>query len=347
MHTFKSLIGVVLTGATMGSQALTIGPVRSPVWLEQRLDIAVPVQLDAGSSSNALCASAEVFFADSPVDRSQVQVTPENTDAPDSVRLRITTTAAVNEPVVTVALQVGCDLKAMRRFVLLPDVPVLSDMAPRRESATAEPAAVPVAPAALTGAAMPEPGGAARTAAGPVALSDAPAVAPRAKSKPRLRLELRAPTARVPAPKPGADGSRLTLAPLQAPAVQAPVAAPAPAVAEPPQMAASEVDRVIQLQGDIQQLLKQAAESDAKLAALRARVEQAESERATLATVLGVGVLVAAIAAVGVPLWLRRRRQPEELNEDPALDPDVKALIVDFNPIDADQWGHPPTKLKS
>ena len=110
------------------------------------------------------------------------------------------------------------------------------------------------------------------------------------------------------------------------------------AVAEPAQIPVSEVDRVIQLQGDIQQLLKQAADSDAKLAALRARVEQAESERSTLATVLGVGGGAVAIAAVAVPLWLRRRRQQEALGEDPELDPEVKELIVDFNPVDSDHW---------
>lgn len=341
MHTFRWMIGVVLTGATMGSTALTIGPVRSPVWLEQRLDIVVPVQLDSAAPSNALCATADVFFADSMVDRSQVLVTPENTDSTESVRLRITTMASVNEPVVTVALQVGCDQKVLRRFVLLPDMPVLGAAPPpRAETSMAE--AVPVAPASITGTALPDASVAPRVASGAVEQSAAPAVAARPKSKPRPRLELRAPAPRTPppAPKPAAkDGARLALEPLHD--LDERVRKLESAVAEPAQIPASDVDRVIQLQGDIQQLLKQAADSDAKLAALRARVEQAESERSTLATVLGVGGVAVLIAAVTLFLWMRRRQGPEFV-EDTGLDPDVKELIVDFNPVDADHWGHAP-----
>jgi hypothetical protein len=347
MHTFRWMIGVVLTGATMGSSALTIGPVRSPVWLEQRLDIVVPVQLDSAAPSNALCATADVFFADSMVDRAQVQVTPENTDSTESVRLRITTTASVNEPVVTVALQVGCDQKVMRRFVLLPDMPVLNAPPARAETPTADAVPLPLAPASITGAAVPDASGAARAASGAVEPSTAPAPAPavaaRPKSKPRLRLEMRAPAPRTPppAPKPvSKEGSRLALEPLHD-LDERVRKLEETAVAEPAQIPASDVDRVIQLQGDIQQLLKQAADSDAKLAALRARVEQVESERSALATALGAGGVAVVIAAVTLVLWMRRRQGPEVV-EDPDLDPDVKELIVDFNPVDADHWGHAP-----
>lgn len=339
MHTFRWMMGVVLTGACMGSTALTIGPVRQSVWLEQRLDIAVPIQLDTPAPADAWCASADVYFGDSLVDRAHVQVLPENTTAPEDARLRITTTTVVNEPVVTVELQVGCTPRVVRRFVLLPDIPVRTDASAQPEPPTPAVATVPVAPAAITGAALPDATGeAARVATGTV--QRAPATAVRPAPKPRLRLELRAPTPRTPPPPATSEGAHLTLEPLQAVGVRAP-AQEAPPLAAPPEPATSapsESERLQALQGDIQQLLKQAADNDAKLAALRERMEQAESERTTLATVLGVLVAALAIATVAVALWIRRRRQA--LDDDPELDPEAKDLIVDFNPVDADHWSH-------
>lgn len=341
MHTFRWMMGVVLTGACLGSTALTIGAVRQSVWLEQRLDIAVPIQLDTPTPADALCASADVYFGDSLVDRAHVRVQPENTTAPEGARLRISTTTAVNEPVVTVELQVGCDLKVVRRFMLLPDIPVSDDAPAQPAPPTPAVAAVPVAPAAITGAALPDATGDARVAAGTVQRPSAPAPAMRPHPKPRLRLELRAAAPRTP-PAAASEGARLTLEPLQAVGARAPTQE-APPLAPPPESAASspsESERLLELQGNILQLLKQAADSDAKLAALRERMERAESERATLALALGALVATAAIAAVAVPLWLHRRRQA--LDDDPELDPDAKDLIVDFNPVDADRWGAAP-----
>lgn len=338
MHTFRWMMGVVLTGACMGSTALTIGPVRQSVWLEQRLDIAVPIQLDAPAPADAWCASADVYFGDSLVDRAHVQVLPENAAAPEGARLRITTTTVVNEPVVTVELQVGCTPRVMRRFVLLPDIPVRPDAPAQPEPPTPSVATAPVAPAAITGAALPDTTGAARVATGTV--QRAPAATVRPHPKPRLRLELRAPMPRTPPPAAASEGAHLTLEPLQAVGARAPAqeAPPLAASPEPAASAPSESERLQALQGDIQQLLKQAADSDAKLAALRERMERAESERATLATALGLLVATLAIATVAVALWIRRRRQA--LDADPELDPEAQDLVVDFNPVDSDHWSH-------
>lgn len=344
MHTFRWMIGVVLTGAAMGSTALTIGSVRSPVWLEQKLDIAVPVQLDSATPSQALCANAEVLFGDSMVDRSQVLVAIENTAAADAVKLRITTSTPVNEPVVTLVLQVGCTQKVTRQYVLLPDIPVLEGSAPQRDSPEVEAAPVPLAPAASVGAGpadAPATGAAQAAPAVAGAPATAPAVVARPKPKPRLRLELQAPVPRrppapQPPPPPATERDRLALEPLQALGEQVrKLEETAPAPLEP--TVSPEVARMQQLQGDIQLLLKQAAENDAKLAALRERMEKAESDRATMVSVLGVvGVLL--VVAAAVALWMYRRQQQAWANQDLDSDPEVNDLIVDFNPVDSDRW---------
>lgn len=355
-------MGLVLAGTAVGSAALTIGAVRSPVWLEQRLDITVPVQLDPGAAPDALCTQAEVLFGDNTLSPSQVQVAVENAAAADSVKLRITTSTPVNEPIVTLVLQLGCTQKVSRQFLLLPDMPVLGDSAPRRDPALADPAPVPLvsvastATPAATGAVSTETASATSTAttgspqkekaqavSGPVAAPVAPAVVARPKPKPRLRLELQAPVPRrTPPPTAAATGPHLALEPLQALGEQvrkleetAPLPQEATSAASAP-----EVDRMQQLQSDIQLLLKQAADNDAKLAALRERMEQAESDRATMASALGVGGILLLLAAA-VALWMYRRQRAAQVDADEDWDPEAQNLIVDFNPVDADQWEPP------
>lgn len=358
MHTFRWMMGLVLTSTAMGSAALTIGSLRGPVWLQQKLDLSVPVQLEPGAPPDALCASAEVSFGDSMVDRSQVQVQAEKAAAPDAWNLRISTGIAVNEPVVTLVLQVGCEQKLVRQYVLLPDLPMQDDAAARRPMLLADPVPPPLAPApnqgsgpvetAPSGALPPTP-----AVTAPVASAPPTAAVARPKSKPRLRLELQAPAPRrtppppAPAPAPAPSGSHLALEPLQALGEQVrklEEATPPP----PAEEAVSPQDeRMRQLQGDIQLLLKQAAENDAKLVALRVRMEQAESERATLASALGVGVVLLLLAAA-VALWMYRRQRTVLTDQDLDLDsdPEAKDLIVDFNPVDADHWEPPAQPVR-
>lgn len=320
----------------MGSAALGIGPVQQRVWLEQRLDIVVPVQLDMPTPADALCARADVYFGDNLVEQARVQVVPENTETPAGAQLHITTAVAVNEPVVTVELQIGCAPTVVRRFMLLPDIPERSAAPVLSESPTPAVAALPIAPAAITGAALPDATGAQRAATGAVQRPSTPAATARARAKPRLRTP-------PPRTQPAArESDHLTLEPLQAVGAQTPLQ-DTPPEATPPSTATSgpsDSERLLALQVHVLQLLQQSVDNDTKLAALRARVEQAESERATLATVLGVLGIMAAITAVALPLWLRRRRQT--LEDDPDLDPEVQELIVDFNPVDADRWGPAP-----
>ena len=349
MRTFKWMVGLALTSAAAGSTALTIGPVRGPVWLQQKFDIVVPVQLEPGTPTDALCAYADLSFGESQVDRNQVQVAVESSATPDTASLRITSRTTVNEPVVTLVLQVGCEQRVVRQYVLLPDMPVLDTADSRRPSVVPE-SAVPV-PLVAGDSSTTSPSESVNASDAPAPPAERPpevkprppAVVVRPKPKPRLRLELQAPPPRRTAPvvvEPRA--AELPLPSLGEQARPPEDAASAPQ--EAPDAQAQQEQRVQQLQGDIQLLLKQAAENDAKLADLRVRMEKAESDRATLASVLG-GAVVVVLLAVAVAWWMRRR-QAVALVDDPELDPEARDLIVDFNPVDADHWAHPPSALR-
>jgi hypothetical protein len=69
--------------------------------------------------------SADVFFGDRRLGPGDSRVTIERTgDSPDVV-LRVRTRSPVDEPVVTVFLQAGCDLASTRRYVFLAEPPSL------------------------------------------------------------------------------------------------------------------------------------------------------------------------------------------------------------------------------
>lgn len=142
-------IGVVLALSSVGSCALTLGALQGNSWVGRRLDVAVPAQMEAGQLSSVLCAVAEVFHADTKVPAGRVQVLAEPTERSDTVNLRIVSSAAVDELVVTVVLHVGCESAVTRRYVLLPDVPgeVTLPMPSATTDSNSNGAAAPVATA--------------------------------------------------------------------------------------------------------------------------------------------------------------------------------------------------------
>ncbi|RZJ20245.1 MAG: hypothetical protein EOO54_13670, partial [Haliea sp.] len=138
------------------AMALTLGQPRGSLLIGRPLDVAIALTLDAADADGA-CSSAEVFYGDT-----RVLTNPDVRWLPGpggrTGTLRITSTALVDEPVVTLNLRVGCGSNvASRRYVLLPDLP-------RPEPTPATPAlrAVPpvgvVLPPAVTAPSQPGAG---------------------------------------------------------------------------------------------------------------------------------------------------------------------------------------------
>jgi hypothetical protein len=162
--------------------ALSLGRPRGAVLIGRPLDVAIPVTVDAADAGGP-CASAELFHGENRVARAPSVRWEAGADG-EGV-LRVISSVAVDEPVVTLYLRVGCAQSATRRFVLLPELP--PDNEPQRAApalaARAAARAIPVAPRAA----------ASTPAATSAAAAPLPPAPPRRKEpaprQPRLKLE--------------------------------------------------------------------------------------------------------------------------------------------------------------
>ncbi|MBC7941096.1 MAG: hypothetical protein H7Z19_15290, partial [Chitinophagaceae bacterium] len=91
--------------------------------LGQPLDFAVQLRLDAGEVLGPECVSAEVSAGDRRLPPALVRTELELT-GPETARVRVLTSQSIDEPVLVIALQVGCVARVSRRFVVLADPPV-------------------------------------------------------------------------------------------------------------------------------------------------------------------------------------------------------------------------------
>ena len=331
LKTRAKILGIVLFCIVSGAQALTLGRLQGAALIGQPLDVAVEIALDPTESASALCLDVELFQADVRQDASRVRLQVEAT-APGMARVRVLTSAVMEEPVVSFNLRSGCGAKTSRHYVMLVDFPAQVVALPVpllvvAASPAASPASSPVKPESVASEAAAPP---ALTQAGAetVVVPAAPdKVVRKVASKPRQKVQRhraakstkarrnttavkrRAVSAPVPAKPASAPGqARLKLDPLQVPhekTASAPaVAASAPA-SEP---VADDSQKVQALQGDVQALRAAAAKTEASLAEVKNRLQKAESERYSGALVLGLSALLLASLLAAALLWTRQRR---------------------------------------
>src|SRR6476661_10108918 len=147
-----AIVGCLAHGA---GQAATVGRAQGAVLIGRPLEITVPTVVEGSGDSAPECAEAEIFYGDTKVPAGNVSTELQTGARGPLVRVR--SRAAVNEPVVTVYLQLGCGRRFTRRLVLLaePDPavdvqrPAPGTTAPSVRSDAAE-AAVNVAPLNLS-----------------------------------------------------------------------------------------------------------------------------------------------------------------------------------------------------
>lgn len=325
------LLGLLMGGAALNSAALTVGRIRGAAWIGQPLSLSVPVQLDSSTSDAALCAEADVYYADALQDPARVRV--QQTPGPQGGTqiVQINSAITIDEPMVTVYLRVGCGQKVSRRYVMLADYP---SVAASTDASTA------VVDAVATSAAIDAPNPVVATA-----LVDTPpspvadTAAPRAEATTTTSAKV-PPTRKIARSAPAPQKAASTQGAAPKPAAQAPAnprkrdAAPVVAPAAP-QRARLKLDplenlseriktlettttaipledmvrdaqRIQQLQGDVKKLLDQAAKNEASLAQMRERLDKAEAERVSTTWIYALAALVlACLAAISV-LWNRR-----------------------------------------
>lgn len=122
--TFAPALGVLLALAAAQAMASGFGRMNNATVLGQRLDFSVPLQLDAGQSVSPDCVSAEVFAGEIRVAPVDVAVIPAG--EANARLIRIATRSAIDEPVVTVTVQIGCGNPMTRKFVAFVDPPTIA-----------------------------------------------------------------------------------------------------------------------------------------------------------------------------------------------------------------------------
>src|SRR4051794_22419715 len=90
----------------VAGQAVTVGRAQGAVLIGRPLEVTVPLLVEGAGEGAPECAAAEVFYGDGKV--SPAHINAELQSAPGGPVVRVRSSAAVNEPVVTVYLQLGC-----------------------------------------------------------------------------------------------------------------------------------------------------------------------------------------------------------------------------------------------
>lgn len=227
-------------GFVLPASALTIGRPQGAAWIGKPLNIVIPLMLDGSEVGGSLCPQVEVVQGDASMDERRVSISLEPGAAPDAPRLRVRTSRAVEEPIVTVTVKAGCSATSTRQVVLLADPPPVDAALPSIEASGEGPRGAPAAlaqrsPARVARAARAEGSGDGSAQRG---RASAPAAGARAARSAALERQnagaaaRRRPTvsARTPAPAGSSSGGRLqidALAPLAPRTAAAPEPSPA------------------------------------------------------------------------------------------------------------------------
>jgi hypothetical protein len=359
------IASVAASVATLASAAGFDGGGTAAV-LGQPLAFVTQVRLDPGESLEPACVAAEVMAGDRVLPASQVHTSIES-QADGGARIRVATSLAVDEPVISVALSVGCQVRLTRNFIVLADPPETAPVAAspvatapafaarpadadaqwRAPSAATPAQATEAAPrevaAALVAAPLPTPA-AARTAA-PPALPRA-VVGPQRQAPRRVQTgapapRIRAPTAEAPRRGVVADppaSLRLDFVEpvpgADAAAVELALEAVAQAASAARAQAAAAsaaAARMAALERNVERLGAEAQASRDEAAQLRARLEDAGSGR----WLLPLTVLVALLATLTA--WLAWRlsnlqRDRQQVWQDAVMSPPAHPVAADNPP---------------
>lgn len=300
MHLKRPLPFLVLGLATLAAapHAAALGWGRAPqsAVLGQSLDFNVTLRLDPGDVVEPKCVAAEVTSGDIRLPPTAVRVGVD-TSAPDALQIRVITGPALEEPLATVTLAIGCPARLSRRFTLLVDpLPNVPTVLP--------PPVVPMADNAAPPATVAAPNPPPATVAAATPDSAAPA-RPRASAAPR--------PARKPAAAPAA-GPRLQLDPVESVALRPATAASAvedalqavaraASAAQAAASAASAAEgRVAGLERELAQVKLEAERQRALAMAMQERASSADAARRWFWPAVLAAAVLAALAA-----WLAWR----------------------------------------
>ena len=218
---FAPVLGALLALVAAQAMASGFGRMHNATVLGQRLDFSVPLQLDAGQSISPECVTAEVLAGEFRVMPSAVHVAVvPGRDAGERLIL-VATDSTIDEPVVTVSVQIGCSSPMTRKFVAFVDPPLIAPAraeaprdavlaaaspvppsAPPVRSEASTDASPPSAAPATSAAAEARPPSAPRKAKRSAAKSTAVAARPKSRDAARKSASVASAKPRKPAPAP-------------------------------------------------------------------------------------------------------------------------------------------------
>ena len=319
-HLSSLLTGLALLSLAQGALAIGWSRSQQTAVLGQPLDFSAALRLDPGDVIAPECVTAEVWVGEQRLSSSTVRVQVDASSS-DALAMRVTSSNAVDEPVVSVTLAIGCPARMSRRFVLLADPPNLytppAALAPAMaEAAPVAPVAqptlaralppVPVASAAARRATAPDPAVPRVAAVKKKPRKPAPPptqeakVEPRAEPVSRLKLDPAESVATAPAPAASAVDEALQAVALAASAARAAASA-----------ASSAEARIASLERTVGDLRAESKANRDLVAQLRERLGSAEgTSRWTTPLLLALVGLLGLSAWLG---WRLRQMQKERL----------------------------------
>jgi hypothetical protein len=338
-------IGSALLFAATSAHALGFGRVSNTTRLGQPLNFAATIRLDAEETLARECVSAEVFSGDNKLQPGQIRVTLEGNADSSERSVRITSTALIDEPVLTVSVTVGCSAKVKRRFVAFIDPPLInlaqaeptgdaSALGPQRVDSQVAPlltivqasqdmSATPrrAAPAAPAGPAGTRAKARPVIGARDVARDSAPPSRKLAAGKDVARRKNAPPARAVVVARPAPAGPRLQLeatptvvaraasAGIDARAVAAPaLVASAPLADEQTLAIERERQRIVVLEGGLASLRSDSQATQKSLSALQTQLKAAEAERYANPLVYALAWLSGLLTLAVAALWWRQAR---------------------------------------
>lgn len=334
----KYVFGAMLMGASVSTFAVSLDRMRGTAIVGRPFDVTLVARLGDSEELSALCIEAEVSFGDSLISPARVSTVLAAGSNAREVLVRVRTSPAVDEPVVTVNVREGCLQKNTRKYVFLAEV--LTGKAADLAVSSGEAAG----PAPM---ALPTPGDAgasARRADDVAGAVVAPSVSLRKRALPHDTGRAKRPekvqrmsgvSARVAA-KTALESagklsrSRLKLDPLDLAAGRDPIlrasselltlpstdpqqrtsaAALWQALNVQPQQILRDGQRLNALETDVASMLAQSRQTDKAVADLRVQLEQSRSDRFSNWLVYALATLLLLSWGAAAYLWSRNRRQ--------------------------------------
>lgn len=327
------------------------------------LNFAVVLRLEPDERIEASCVKAEVSIGDHALSSLSVRVRIEGQPGSNERRLRITTTVPVEEPVVGIALNVGCPTRLSRNYVVFADPPSATAVAPAnalpdisdQPDPSASPLASVISPQDETAVRprLPRVASGAPAAQRPRAAASQPPAATGGRPAAKVATGSKAARPQKPAAEPPRPkGPTLQLDPVETDALISPslrmsgqltqLAEAGQAGSAPYRFIDPELvqrleaqDRLKALEASMNQLRTEGQARQQAIVELQAKVQQAQAARYANPLVYALAVLSALLAAgLGFLVWQRwRERQAAAWwVEPPAPAPVASAAPVEPPP---------------